>query len=335
MSKSAIIFATLLIIFNVTSFNVLGSPNEKNYAYVVINKYGDREYRVEISSKEAENRKHFKVVYDNTGRIVSASDFVNRKCIRRQTYYYYNDYSEFYSKYITYGNDGQVLEITKVDRSPYGRRKSIKWLLKDGELTKYGKYENYTNHFELTKYNARGELLEVVEEYFGANGVRNRNKLFVSKSVYFDSSIDSETGQFTQTDKFNNGQPAGRAVKTYDLKGNLIREDLYSPAKGMVKYGQIEYEDGLRIRESSNKNEWALKYDRNRFLKSASYYRDGKFVCRFEYERYPNGDIKATFSYDKSGQLLAEYPNRQVKYVKKDGRAKDGKETIFHSSFPK
>ena len=110
----------------------------------------------------------------------------------------------------------------------------------------------------------------------------------------------------------------------------LIRRDLYNPRDNQW-YGALDFNDDLPIgkrykfRDGTTK-EIKVEYGKDRIATQVWLYQNNKLICRFVFERKPNGSIIKTVAYDGTGDLMAEYLNKEVSEINQDGSPLDGGE---------
>lgn len=338
MLKKYFLFC-LMLIFAIPSISDAFTRVANLYAYAVQNQFDDREYMTQLEDWEAEKRDHYRVVFDNYGRVVAASDVIRGK-VFRSFRYSYTGLSNFYRQYTIHDPEGNQVGLVRLKRDLGGDRLDRKVYDSNNKLTATSVYENWEgypgieNHFKRIDYNKKGVRTKVIENYFNDYGIIIRRKKINSESDYSIDTIDNLTGKATQTDFYKNNQHVDRFIYEYDANGDQTRQERYNPANGMARYVIIEYKNGLVDRKLERNLEFQYKYAANDILESISYTKDKKFICRFVYIGDAEGKIKDTVAFDKNGVKLAEYPGRMVQYISDDGSAMDGHKTVILAPFP-
>jgi hypothetical protein len=179
-----------------------------------------------------------------------------------------------------------------------------------------------------TNYSADGKKKEIIIDYFNKKGIAIRSGWYPeeSKDIWYESEIDESTGLRTVRKKYAKGRLQTTNTYEYDEDNMLKTERIYDD--GGTQFGTRNYVGGLKISEkytfrSGDTEESQYKHDDRRWVSEVNFYRNGQLICRFIYDRLPNGTIIRTRALSPGGELMAEYPDLFVDNVERNGRPVD------------
>ena len=285
----------------------------------------------ELSPSALENKKHFKVEFDNLGRVSNYATIVNGRAVSTYVLNYTGD-SKFYTEIIFYDATGVKKNITKIIRTPSGERIRREYYTVSGEMTSYTTYNYFSDRYESANFMADNKLTDKYRTYFDSSGIVYKEIWFpINENAYYISHFDLKTGLTTARDKYDKGKHIVNSKYVYNENNMLIRRDLYDPLNNNNWYGANDYNDNLLIGKrykfrNGVTQEIKIEHGNDRVSKQAWFYQNNKLICRFAYEMKPNGSIIRTLAYDGSGDLMAEYLNKVVDQINQDGSPLDGGE---------
>lgn len=303
----------------------------KLFLYQLTNKYGDPVFSDEISPSAVGNKKHYKVEFDNLGRISNYITIVNGRPVSTNELNYSGD-SKFYIEFVNYDATGAKKNVTKIMRTPSGERTRREFFTILGEMTSYTTYNYFSDRYESINFTADNRLTTKYKTYFDSSGIVHKEIRFpIDENVFYISLFDQKTGLTTVSDKYDKGRHVINEKFAYNENNMLIRIDLYDPLNNNNWYGANDYNDDLLVGKrykfrSDVTREVKIEYGKDRISTQSWLYQNNKLICRFVFERRPNGSIIKTVAYDGAGDLMAEYANKVVYEINRDGSPLDGGE---------
>jgi|GEM_PF-4663177 len=290
-------------------------------------------YKVEITPSRNRER-YYKVSYDSRGRVKSSEYFRNGEG-RGRVEYIYKGSNKYYSTSISYSKNGQQERKAQRKHNANGDLIRTDTYTMSGERTSYSIRTNFPGGYKIVVYNNDGSEYSTSEAYFNDYGTIYKSVSYGKynkRNTKFINYINPETGQIYQTDGILDGKPWGTKKIFYNDFGSVIKSEVYNQDNSIRSYQK--YEKGLKI-ETKNyaaKKLFKMQYNENRRrVATELYYRD-IFVCTFRYIYYDNGEIRKTIAQNKNNEPIAEYPNRRITNVNRDGRPYDGKEATIHTN---
>jgi len=308
----------------------LTSAETKYFQYIFTNKYGDVVFTDELSPSTLGNKKHFKVEFDNLGRINNYTTIVSGKTISINELNCSGD-SNFYTEIIFYDATGAKKSVTKIMRTPSGERIRREIFTVSGEMTNYTTYNYFSDRYEVIDFTTDKKITSKYRTYFDNRGVVYKEIRFpINEDAYYVSHFDKKTGLTIVRDKYMKEKHIIHSKYVYNENNMLVRRDLYNP-EGNRWYAAEDFNDDLPVgkryqAKDGTTKEIKIEYGQDRFATQAWLYQKNKLICRFAYERRPNGSIIRTLAYDGSGGLMAEYSNKEVAEINQDGSPLDGGE---------
>jgi len=309
----------------------LVSAETKYFQYTFTNKYGDDVFTDELSQSMVGSKKHYKIESDPLGRISNYTTIVNGRSISTNILSYPED-SRFYTEFVNFDATGAKKNVARIIRTLSGERIRREYFTVSGEMTNYTTYNYFSDRYESASFMANNKLTGKYRTYFDQNGIVYREIRFpIDEDAYYISLFDTKTGFTTVRDKYKKGKHVIHTKYFYNENNMLTRYDLYDPLDNHKWYGGTEYSDDLMVgkryqfRDGTTK-EIKIEYGKDRLATQTWLYQKNKMICRFTYERQPNGSIIRTLAYDGSGNLMAEYANKEVYEINQDGSPLDGGE---------
>jgi len=326
-----ILIQVVVVAAIVTSMISMASAETKYFQYIFGNKYGDVVFADELSPSIIGNKKHFKVEFDNMGRIMNYATIVNGRAISTNVLNYSGD-SKFYTEFVFYDATGTQKNITRIMRTPSGERIRREYFTVSGEMTSYTTYNYFSDRYESINFTADNKLTGKYRTYFDNRDIVYKEIRFpINEDAYYISIFDTKTGLTATQDKYEKGKHIVHSKFVYSENHLLIRRDLHDPLNNNNWYGANDYNDDLLVGKRYKFRDGTIKeikfeYGKDRLATQAWLYQKNKLICRFTYERRPNGSIVRTLAYDGSGDLMAEYANKEVAEINQDGSPLDGGE---------
>lgn len=336
MSRHSKTLFCIVVICTLSLIPLLGHANVvKYYKYSSTDEKGDTYFFGEVANADQQKR-YFFVEYDDAGRILRHALHINGKKswenIRK-----YSGASNYYHEVLELSPKGDKESSVKIQRNENGAILKKEEYDKDGKLVTYSTWKPSTSFWnsdksqiEYKSYTPNGELKNE------STGFYEKGRLIKIKSQRSScqSSINyynTETGRIKSSDNNYCNGSFTQWNNFYDSAGLLIKKEGHD--RGKI-YSIQEFQDELMVKDESWKNEGhavkTLIYDENRQSKSAEFYMNDRFVCRFEYERQSTGTVKRTVAYDKEGNILAEYPDREVLHIYANGESIDNRKCIIY-----
>jgi len=188
---------------------------------------------------------------------------------------------------------------------------------------------------EFSRFTAEGKKAGFSIYYYSASGVLARATVYSNPddtTSYIESAFDERTGQRNSSQQFNGGTLTNTRRFTYNADSDLVRMDVFSPSNEW--YAADEYADGLIVKRiyklENGTQEWRYTFDEKRWAKDSSLYINGTLICRLVYDRHPNGTAKRTLALGPNGDLWAEYPDQEIRDLKRTGETISGKPAVIH-----
>jgi len=232
---------------------------------------------------------------------------------------------------------GEKTGVVRIQRDEAGNRIREDYLTVGGTLTRYETYSYSPEHVEDVHYAADGKKTGYYDLYYSAKDTLIRAiYYFITDPWYTDTEFDDGTGRTKSKKEFKDGKLKATVSCTYNADGDLSRcdTDIYDAA--LHWYATEEFNDDLPTKRTYKEangatKEVQFKYDEKRWLKESALYYEGVFVCRFVYDRLPDGTVKRTLALGPNGEPWAEYPDMEITNVQRNGEAPAGK-SIIHKT---
>jgi hypothetical protein len=229
---------------------------------------------------------------------------------------------------------GQHTGSLKFQRNEKGYRTRVDWLTVSGTPTAYESRTYGPDSVEKVYCAADGTVkTRIVNTYSdkgGLVGVRTN-----AETAYYEALVNPETGQPISRKKTADGKVAMSSKYAYDANGEMLREDGFS-ADGVL-YVSVEFTQGLQTRKNYTfpggfHKEITVTYDEKRLAQESRMYVNGKLICSFIYERFPDNTTRRTVAVGPDGDSWAQYPNRAVNEVSRSGQSLDRTDAVIYHS---
>lgn len=327
-----IILTAFIIIL---SFKICLSQNTQggqiqNYRYQLETFPGDPDkYSDELPSNTTSP--HYEVETDNEGKIVRVASWRNEKKISESLYIYTG--SKYYSSIELY-TSGEHKGTTRYQRNEKDEPTQSDYYTTTSILTGYAIFSYKKDFVEIINNSAEGKFITKTNKYY-LNRIFNHKRTFHSEidSNYSDYQYDDKTGQLKSGQEYRSNKQINSINWSYDESGDMIRIDGYLPNGNW--YAGEEYSDNLRLKRKYKMTdgtsfESQISYDDKRLEKETKMYVNDKYICKFQYDRLPDGTIKQSKAIGPEGDLYAEYPDVLVIKVDINGQNTDRvKGTIY------
>ena len=220
----------------------------------------------------------------------------------------------------------------KIQRNTAGDRTREDYFTVGGAATGYTLYSYGAESVEATSYTVEGKKSAVNVSFYSQMGIRTRAISYSNpddQGFHVDSDFDMKTGLRKGSTQFEGGNLSNSGLFNYDDDGDLIRQDVFDPAGHW--FAAAELVNGLtmkRLYDSSK--ELRYSYDERRRVKETTLFYNEMLVCRFTYDRLPDGTPTRTFAFGPDGALWAEYPDMEVVDVRQNGQPINGRPAIIN-----
>jgi hypothetical protein len=306
-----------------------------------------RSYRYELSTRSQESRfaseisppairvgaTRYEVETDTQGRTTRVAVIRDGLTLSERFYRFAtsaklpNEYERFVA--------GEKTGIVRIQRDEAGNRIREDYFTVGGTLTRYELYSYSPDSVEDTHYTAGGKKTRYEILHYSANETLTQVSYHSSPDLpsYFETQLDDSTGLAKSQQGFRDGKLSYTSSYTYNADDDLVRDDFYDPNHKWRSAD--EFNQGLRTRRiyqvGGATRELRYTYDEKRWLKESALYYKETLVCKFVYDRLPDGTAKLTRALGPNGELWAEYPDREVSDVKINGEALAG-ESVIHKT---
>jgi len=298
----------------------------RHYRYSLHTRSQDLRFAQEVPASVSGNQ--FVVEMDAEGRIVSVSSVRNGKTTARRVYRFATG-QKLASGYESFDGDDPAGRV-EIQRNAVGDRTRENNYTLAGTLTGYATYTYLTETVEQKNYNPEGKLKSRALYSYSPRGIMITQEFYSNpdeKLNHVDAEYDEGTGLAKATKQFRNGALLNSRSLTYNTDNDLIREDSYDPHGKPYVFRELA--DGLNVRKVYKSADEITKelrytYDDKRRLKQTDLYSKGSSICRFIYDRMPDGTVKETRALGPKGELWAEYPDQEIMDVERDGKPING-----------
>jgi len=297
------------------------------YRYELLTRSQDARYAGEVPA-DAKGR-FYLVETDSLGRISRTALLRNGHRITQRIYSYAPG-SALADGFETFA-DSEKTGRVKIQRNASGERTRDDYLTVSGESTGYNVYSYRADSVETTSYAPDGRKRQSDVSYYSPSGVLTRMVAHSNpddQSFYTDSDFNEGTGLRKGRMQFEGGSLTNNGLFNYDEDGDLIGQDVFDAAGNW--FAGAELVDGLtttRFYDSSK--ELRYTYDEKRRVKETTLFFQNMLICRFIYDRLPDGTVKRTVALGPNGEQWAEYPDTEIVDVRQNGQPINGKTAII------
>jgi hypothetical protein len=297
----------------------------RNYRYKLTNRSQEQQFAAEILSTLPLKQTHYEVETDAQGRIARVAEVRGGDKLSEMRYSFEGD-AKLPNGFESY-EAGEKTGVVRIVRNEAGNRVREDHMLLGGTVAERVEYSYSPDHVEQDSYTVEGTKSE-----YSILSYSPKNTLIQSVKYYspFDPGrrtewdYDDATGLTKSRQQFINGKITVEISYTYNADGILVRTDAYKT--NHVWFAADEFTDELRTKriykDERGTKEMRLTYDdEKRWLTETTLTFNGAFVCKFVYERFPNGTVKWTNALGPNDELWAEYPNYEVFDVKRNGES--------------
>jgi TonB family protein len=309
------------------------SSNIHSYRYELSTRSGDPKFVGEISSTAPMGGKRYEVETDAEGRAIRVTVVLNGQKLSQRRYHFVADAKlpNGYDRSVA----GEGVGVVRIQRDEEGKRSREDYFTVDGTLTRYDLYTYSPDHVEQAQYTAKGKKRRYDDRYYSARDILIREISYdtADPTNYSENGFEEGTGLLRSHRQLKDGKLYNTGFFTYDADDELVRSDGYDGKRRW--YTGDEFKDGLRMKRiyvvGGARRELQYTYDEKRWLKESVLSYEGGFVCKFLYDRLPDGTVTRTRALGPNDELWAEYPDNQVTDVNIGGKALSG-ESVIHKT---
>jgi hypothetical protein len=290
----------------------------------------DFTYTAEVPA-DARGR-HHAVETDEQGRITRTAVIRDGQKISERVYSFAPG-GQATGEYETFSGTEKTGRV-RVQRNARGDRTREDYFTVSGALTGYTLYAYSTDSVEATSYTSDGKKRAVNVSFYSPKDILTRAISYsnpADQSFHVDSEFDDRTGLRKGSSQFEGGNLSNSGLYDYDDDGDLVRQDMFDPAGHW--FAAAELVNGLttkRLYDSSK--ELRYSYDERRRVKETTLFYNEMLVCRFTYDRLPDGTPTRTLAFGPDGELWAEYPDMEVVDVRQNGHPINGRPAIINKA---
>lgn len=297
------------------------------YRYELLTRSQESQYVTEVGAGVS-GRRHA-VETDSQGRITRAAVIRDGQKVSERLYFFAPG-AKAASEYDTFTVSERTGRVT-IQRNASGERTREDFFTVNGAATGYTLYSYRADSVEATSYTVEGKKRAVNVSFYSPKSILTRSINYSNpddQGFHVDSDFDDRTGLRKGSTQFEGGNLSSSGLFDYDDDGDLIRQNVFDPAGNW--FAAMELVNGLttkRLYDSSK--ELRYTYDDKRRVKETTlFYRD-MLICRFTYDRLPDGTATRTFAFGPDGALWAEYPDMEIVDVRQDGHPINGRPAII------
>jgi hypothetical protein len=300
------------------------------YRYELLTRSQESQYATEVQA--GVRGRHHAVETDTQGRITRTAVIRDGQKVSQRMYSFAPD-SKAASGYETFTGSEKTGRVA-IQRNASGERTREDYFTVGGAATGYTLYSYRTDSVEATIFTVDGKKRAVNISFYSPKDILTRAINYSNpddQGFHVDSDFDDRTGLRKGSTQFERGNLTNSGLFNYDDDGDLIRQDVFDPAGNW--FAATELVNGLttkRLYDSSK--ELRYSYDERRRVKETTLFYNEMLVCRFTYERLPDGTPKRTVAIGPDGMLWAEYPDMEVVDVRQDGHPINGRPAIINKS---
>ena len=300
------------------------------YRYELFTRSQDSQYVSEVGA--GVSGRHHAVETDAQGRITRTAVIRDGQKISERVYSFAPG-GKAASEYDTFTGSEKTGRVT-IQRNASGERTRENSFTVGGVATEYTVYSYRADSVEATSYTVEGKKRAVNVSFYSPKDILTRAMTYSNpddRGFHVDSDFDDRTGLSKGSRQFEGGNLTSSGLFNYDDDGDLIRQDVYDAAGNW--FAAAELVNGLttkRLYDSSK--ELRYSYDERRRVKETTLFYNKMFVCRFTYDRLPDGAAKRTLAFGPDGALWAEYPDMEIVDVRQNGHPINGRPAIINKT---
>lgn len=321
--KLFVVLLSILLPFE----TALGSTEIFNYA--LPNLFASPLFAEKIRLNNDENASYYIVKKDDVSkRIIEVSSVIFHKLSNRRVFEYTGT-SLHPTKELKYDNNGTLSRVIEYKRNQHGLPISTITKDKNDHVDSIMKCKFEKQKKICTAYLPDGSILgakSFISEY--ENNILDKLIRNISDVITYTYLYSPNIGKWTKAIREENKKSRkSTAVMKFDQYGNKTKRLVYDSNNKMIQEGF--YKNGLHLKDISYKNNGTFSrtssFNDARQVQHTILAKDGQFICKFKFERNKSGSVILTSAYNIKGELLAEYPNRLISYVNRDGSPQDKK----------
>lgn len=305
-----------------------GQTSVHYYRYELLTRAQESTYVGEVPSNV--RGRHHAVETDAQGHVTRTVVIRDGQEVSQRVYSFVPD-GKAASEYETFTGSEKTGRV-RIQRNADGGRTREDDFTVNGALTGYTLYSYRADSVEATSYTSDGKKRAVNVSFYSPNDILTRAITYSNpddQSFHVDSDFDDRTGLRKGSTQFEGGTLSNSGLFDYDDDGDLVRQDVFDAAGRW--FAAAELADGLttkRLYDSSK--ELRYRYDERRRVKETTLFYNDMLVCRFTYDRLPDGTAKRTLAFGPDGTLWAEYPDMEIVDVRQNGHPINGRPAIVN-----
>jgi len=325
-SRASRIFFAAFVLAIVAS-TASAQVSVRNYRYKLSIRSQEQQFAAEILSTVPVKQTHYEVETDAQGRTTRFAVMRAGEKLSETLFHFAGD-AKLPNEFESF-EAGEKTGVVRIQRNEAGNRVREDHLLLGGTVAEHTEYSYSPDHVEQDSYTIEGNKSEYSMLYYSPKDMLIRSvKYYVDPGKRTEWEYDDATGLAKSRQQFVEGKLTVAISYTYNADGNLTRTDAYNSKH--VWFAADEFTDELRTKriykDEHGAKEMRLTYDdEKRWLTEATLTFNGVFVCKFVYERFPNGTVKWTNALGPNDEVWAEYPNYEVFDVKRNGESTEAK----------
>ena len=300
------------------------------YRYELLTRSQESQYVTEVPA--GVRGRHHAVETDAQGRITQTAVIRDGQKVSQRIYSFAPG-SKAASEYETFTGSEKTGRVT-IQRNARGERTREDYFTVGGAVTGYTLYSYRPDSVEATIFTADGRKRAVNISFYSPTDVLTRAINYSNpddRGFHVDADFDDRTGLRKGSTQFESGNLSNSGLFNYDDDGDLIRQDVFDAAGNW--FAATELVNGLTIKRLyDSSKELRYSYDERRRVKETTLFYNEMLVCRFTYERLPDGTPQRTVAIGPDGALWAEYPDMEVVDVRQDGHPINGRPAIINKA---
>jgi hypothetical protein len=336
-SRASHIFFTAFLVA-IAAYTTSAQVSIRNYRYKLSMRSQEPEFAAEILSTVPVHQTHYEVEADAQGRTTRFAEVRDGEKLS-ETLFHFEGEAKLPNEFENIVA-GEKTGVVQIHRDEAGNRVREDHRMLGGTLSEHVEYSYSADHVEEDSYTREGIKSEYSLLYFSPKGTLIRNIKYYADNTgkRTDWEYDDTTGLEKSRQQFIGGKLTVAISYTYNANGSLTRTDAYN--SNHVWFAADDFIDELRTKrtykDERGTKEIELTYDEKRWLTESTLTFNKVFICKFVYDRFPNGTVKWTNAVGPKDELMAEYPNYEVFDVKRNGESTEMKlpGSVIHKTSP-
>ena len=323
-------FFLLALIGAITPSVANGQASVHHYRYELLTRAQESTYATEVPA--GAGGRHHAVETNTEGRITRTAVIRDGQKVSERVYSFAPD-GKAASEYDTFTGSERTGRVT-IQRNASGERTRDEYFTVGGAATGHTLYSYGANSVEATSYTGDGTKRSVDVSFYSPKGILTHAITYSNpdnRSFHVDSEFNEGTGLRKGSRQFEDGELSTSGLFNYDDDGDLIRQDMFDPAGNWFAAAVLA--NGLTSKRLyASSKELRYSYDERRRVKETTLFYDDMLICRFTYDRLPDGTAKRTLAFGPDGALWAEYPDMEVVDVRQNGHPINGRPATINKA---